>query len=150
YGEKLFWRSNDRDENDALLSIITRRVKQAVKRKFENGDLFKYYLSGITPKEFISYTWRKPRDVIRFFSKAREMYPSTTTLDRGQLTDVLRQYSLDCWEDSKPAAATLLNESGLQALHTVLEESAGLFRDPSFGMSAVKFMEKLKPIHATL
>jgi nucleoside-triphosphatase THEP1 len=150
YGERLFWRSNTRDQNDPLLSIITRRMKGAIRTKFENSDLFKYYLSNISAKDFISYTWRKPRDVIRFFSKAREMFPETTTLDRGQLNDVLRQYSLDCWQDLKPAAATLFNEAGLQKLHALLEENAGHFRDPRFSMSASKFMEKLKPLHATL
>jgi hypothetical protein len=150
YGEKLFWRSTDRDERDPLLSIITRRMRATVGKSFENSDLFKYYLSGLSAKDFISYTWRKPRDVIRFFSKAREMFPQTTTLDKGQLTDVLRQYSLDCWADLKPAAATLLNEAGLQKLQIILEENAGLFRDATFSMPASKFMEKLKPLHTTL
>lgn len=150
YGEKLFWRANQRNENDPLLSIITRRVRATVKKKFENSDLFKYYLANISPKEFLSYTWRKPRDVIRFFSKARELFPEVVILDRGQLMDVLRQYSLDCWEDMKPAAATLLNEAGLQQLHGLMEENAGFFGDPSYGMPAGHFMEKLKPIYATL
>ncbi|WP_148293767.1 P-loop ATPase, Sll1717 family [Azospirillum sp. B4] len=147
YGEKLFWRYRQRDHDDPLISIVTKRIKIAHDNGFTNSDLFKYYMANITPKDLISYTWRKPRDVIRFFSKAREIYPGERLLSQSQISDVLTQYSLECWEDLKPAAATLLNEKGLVRLQTALEEIAPDFNDPNYGMPAAKFIEKLKPIY---
>ena len=42
YGEKLFWRSSQRDHNDPLISIVTLRIKKAYDNGFQNKDLFKY------------------------------------------------------------------------------------------------------------
>lgn len=150
YGERLFWRSSQRDHNDPLVSIITRRIKNAYGNGFDNMDLFKYYLSNIEPKQFISYTWRKPRDVIRFFSKAKEMYPDSSVISQQQLSDILTQYSLDCWEDLKPAAATLLSEASLTRLQFFLEEIASDFNDQSFSMPARKFIDRLRYIYDSL
>lgn len=121
-GYQLSWSTFSVNLDHPLLHLIYQRFKQSIGGAFSFGDFLRVYMKGIDVEEFLNRTWSKPRDFIRFFKCAKELYPNLSSLNRSQLNAVWRRYAQEAWNEIKSSASPFMNGPSIALIE-------GVFRD---------------------
>ena len=91
-----------------LFDLMYLRFRDAIGEGFDKDTFFVVYLSSIEADKFLKRTWSKPRDMIRFFSCAKKLYPNRSSLSMAEQNTVWRNYSQEAWKEIKSAASPFL------------------------------------------
>lgn len=120
YGQALSWATFIAAEDHPIFAVAAKRVELSAQTPCTPSDFLKSYLASVSAHDFVECTWSKPRDIIRFFSKAKELYPNVASMTRGQFMSVFRAYCEDSWREIKTAVSAFLSDDGILELEFVL------------------------------
>ncbi|WP_152664680.1 P-loop ATPase, Sll1717 family [Devosia geojensis] len=121
-GYQLSWSNFPVNLEHPLLHLIYQRFKLSIGEAFRFGDFLSVYMRGVDIDEFMNRTWSKPRDFIRFFKCAKDLYPNLSALNRSQLNTVWRRYAQEAWNEIKSSASPFMNGSSIAALESVFRD----------------------------
>ena len=143
-GHRLSWENFPYDLKHPLFDLMNLRMISRHNTPRRMNCLS--YISNISAKEFLNYTWSKPRDLIRFFRCAASMYPEATTLTQVQINAIMRNYAMQSWNEMQ-AAAAFLSPAGVAKLGDTLAKSAPLIFDGSLVLTVAAFKDIMKPVY---
>ena len=106
----------------------------------------KVYFANIDPNLFLSRTWNKPRDVIRYFNCAKALYPNSITLTSGHANAVFRRYAQEAWNEVKSAASPFLNPEALAVLEDIMRSHTPRWFENE-RMTVDEFAEIVMPVY---
>ena len=130
-----------------LFELILLRFKDAIRDGFSLDKFFTIYLSGIEADQFLQRTWSKPRDMIRFFSCAKKLYPARTSLSPSEQNTVWRNYSQEAWKEIKSAASPFMPPAAISRFEETLRgEAPGIFEGTK-RLEIGAFSEVLRPVY---
>ena len=103
-GVNINWSTYALDRNHPLFHMLYNRFSAAMTRKIIQKQFMAIYFSNIDPNIFLSRTSNKPRDFIRSFKCARELFPRRSTLSNSEANSVWRRYAQEPWNEMKSSA----------------------------------------------
>ena len=130
-----------------LFELIFLRFRDAINNGFDKERFFSVYLSGIEPSQFLQRTWSKPRDMIRFFSCAKKLYPARSSLSPSEQNTVWRNYSQESWKEIKSAASPFLPPAAISRFEETLRGEAPSMFDGSNRLDIKSFSTILRPVY---
>jgi len=146
-GFDLIWSHFPKNRGHPLFDIVYRRFEEALEKPLSRDKFFQIYMNNIDPISFLERTWSKPRDFIRFFRCAKNMYPGKSTLSVSESNAVWRAYSQEAWREIKSSASPFLPPSALTLFEETLAKiSPGVF-DGSVKYNVDEFAEIFRPIY---
>ncbi|CDX63293.1 hypothetical protein MPL3365_90003 [Mesorhizobium plurifarium] len=104
-------------------------------------------MNGIDPEEFLARTWVKPRDFVRFFKCARELYSRKSKLNRGEMNAIWRIYAQMSWNELKSSASPFMNSASIAALENEFRKIVPNIIDKHVTYNYESFIEVLRPIY---
>lgn len=93
------WSTYALNSNHPLFQMLFNRFRAALGNNFNFNDFLRTYFANIEAQVFLSRTWNKPRDFIRFFKCAKELFPNRITLSESEANSVWRRYAQDAWNE---------------------------------------------------
>ncbi len=130
-----------------LFDLIYLRFRDAIGGNFEKEQFFVIYLSGIETDQFLKRTWSKPRDMIRYFSCAKKLYPSRSSLSSVEQNTVWRNYSQEAWKEIKSAASPFLPPAAISRFEEALRGATPRLFDGSRRFDIQSFSAILQPVY---
>ena len=130
-----------------LFDLIYLRFHDAIGDNFNKENFFAIYLSGIESEQFLKRTWSKPRDMIRFFSCAKKLYPSRSSLSPAEQNTVWRNYSQEAWKEIKSAASPFLPPAAISRFEEALRGETPRLFDGSKQFDINSFSRILLPVY---
>ena len=130
-----------------LFDLIYLRFRDAIGGNFDKDTFFVVYLSGIEEDMFLKRTWSKPRDIIRFFSCAKKLYPYRSSLSPVEQNTVWRNYSQEAWKEIKSAASPFLPPPAISRFEEALRGETPRVFDGSRRFDIQSFSEILRPVY---
>lgn len=119
-GVNINWSTYTHNASHPLFDLLFNRFRAAIGKDFTKQKFLSIYFANIDPEVFLSRTWNKPRDFIRFFKCAKEMFPKKATLSDSDAKAVWRRYAQDAWNEMKSSASPFLTPEALSILETTL------------------------------
>lgn len=127
-GQKMMWATYPFDDNHPCFKVVAARIKSSTGADLTGREVRKSYLANVTAEQFLRGVYGKPRDTIRFFKLAAQMYSDSVTLAEKEYKAIFREYSNSSWSDIQASLSTFLPEDAVLALKGVLAEmSANAF-----------------------
>ena len=130
-----------------LFDLVYLRFRDAIAGDFNKDKFFVVYLSGIETDQFLKRTWSKPRDMLRFFSCAKKLYPSRSSLSSSEQNTVWRNYSQEAWKEIKSAASPFLPPAAISRFEEALRGETPRLFDGSKRFDIQTFSTILKPVY---
>ncbi|MER8570847.1 hypothetical protein NKG99_02335 [Mesorhizobium sp. M1409] len=115
-GYNLTWSSFPQNKDHPLFKFIFERFKASIESNFSIGDFFRVYMANIDAEEFLHRTWVKPRDFVRFFKCAKELYSKRSQLSSSEINAIWRIYAQLSWSEIKSSASPFMNSASIAAL----------------------------------
>ena len=145
-GVNLNWSTYALNANHPLFDMLFNRFRAAMNDSLTKRRFMEVYFANIEPGIFLSRTWNKPRDFIRFFKCAKELFPRKVTLSPGDSNSVWRRYSQEAWNEIKSSASPFLNPPALSVLENTLRDHApDWFQNRRISVS--EFASLMKPVY---
>ncbi len=145
-GVNINWSTYALNASHPLFDMLFNRFKSATNGSMKKSEFMSIYFANIDPEAFLSRTWNKPRDFIRFFKCAKELFPNKTTLSDSEANSVWRRYAQDAWNEMKSSASPFLSPEALSLLENILRKNVpDLFVNRK--LTVDEFSEILKPIY---
>lgn len=132
------------NKSHPLFDLILLRFRGAIRNK---STFFNIYLSGMDPDFFLKRTWSKPRDIIRFFSCAKELYPNRANLSTAEQNTVWRNYSQKAWREIMSAASPFLPPAAISRFEITLRGITPGIYDGSERLNINNFSSYLQPVY---
>lgn len=123
------------------------RFRDAIGERFNKDRFFTVYLSGIEPDQFLKRTWSKPRDIIRFFSCAKKLYPARSSLSPAEQNTVWRNYSQEAWKEIKSAASPFFPPAAISRFEETLRGETPSIFDGTNRLDVKSFSAILRPVY---
>jgi len=123
-GININWSTYALTANHPLFDMLYNRFSASMGHRLTKSRFMKTYFANIDPVEFLSRTWNKPRDFIRFFKCAKELFPASVTLSESESHSVWRRYAHDAWSEMKSSASPFLSPDALSVLENTLRKHA--------------------------
>lgn len=146
-GHELTWASFPQNRSHPLFGLMHLRFKNAIGDNFRIEQFFKIYLPNIDPQLFLSRTWSKPRDLVRYFKCAKDLYPNRASLSEAESNAVWRVYSQLSWREILSSASPFLQPSALSRFEQVMAALAPAIFDGSAKYNVTTFGDQLKAVH---
>lgn len=146
-GYQISWSTFAVNLDHPLLHLIYQRFKLSIGPSFNFGSFLSVYFRNIDVHEFMGRTWAKPRDFIRFFKCAKELYPDRSALTESQLNAVWRRYAQEAWNEIKSSASPFMNGPSIAALESVFREVVPKTISSSKKLSYDDFSALMAPIY---
>lgn len=146
-GYNLNWSFFANNKTHPLFELIYKRFRSSIGPEFTMGEFFRIYLNSVDPELFLSRTWAKPRDFVRFFKISREMYPNKSQLSNSEQNAVWRTYSHAAWSELKTSASPFLPPEALSLFETTMRKLTAETIDAKKIYSVSEFEQKLKPVY---
>lgn len=145
-GVNINWSTYALNAQHPLFSMLFNRFKAAIGPDLKISQFMKVYFANIDADAFLSRTWNKPRDFIRFFKCAKELFPTKATLTDSEANSVWRRYAQDAWNEMKSSASPFLSPEALSILESTLRENApDWFQNKR--ITVQEFGEIMRPIY---
>jgi hypothetical protein len=145
-GVNINWSTYSLNASHPLFSMLYNRFKAAMGRDFKMSQFMSVYFANMAPEMFLSRTWNKPRDFIRFFKCAKELFPGKSTLTESDSNSVWRRYAHDAWNEMKSSASPFLSPEALSILENTLRENVPhWFQNKK--ITVQEFGEIMRPIY---
>jgi hypothetical protein len=140
-GQKMLWSTYPFNPEHPCFEVIARRINLSCNSSLRGRDICKYYLANVSADQFLRGVYGKPRDTIRFFKIAREMYPDRVALHEREFKAVFREYANASWADMQASLSTFLPETAVLALIALITNmSANAFNTSlTYAEAATKF-----------
>lgn len=143
-GQKMMWATYPFDDNHPCFQVISARIETSTGTSISGRDVRKRYLANVSADQFLRGVYGKPRDTIRFFKIAAQMYPNSITLTEKEYNAVFREYANTSWSDIQASLSTFLPEPAVLELNAVLHQiSSEAF---NVNITYDEACEKLKPV----
>jgi hypothetical protein len=123
-GVNINWSTYALNANHPLFDMLFNRFRAAMGQSLTKSRFMETYFANIDPELFLSRTWNKPRDFIRFFKCAKELFPRKATLSNSDANSVWRRYAQDAWNEMKSSASPFLSPEALSILENTLRKHA--------------------------
>ena len=123
-GYNLTWSTFPHSRDHPLYRLIYARFKASIKGSFSISDFFRIYLGNTDPAIFLSRTWIKPRDFIKFFKCAKEQYAQKSQLTQAERNAVWRNYAQLSWNEVKSSASPFMNAPSIAAYLRIYSETS--------------------------
>ena len=145
-GVNITWSTYPANKEHPLFKLLFNRFSIGMNESFGQDKFMQLYFANIDPVMFLSRTWNKPRDVIRFFNCAKTLYANHITLTRSQVNTVWRRYAQEAWNEVKSAASPFLNPEALSVLEDVMRTHTPKWFENE-RMTVDEFSEIVKPVY---
>jgi Cdc6-like AAA superfamily ATPase len=146
-GFYLGWSTFPYDEDHPLFQLVFDRFKRTIGQDFSFDDFMRIYMKEMDARDFLSRTWAKPRDFIRFFKCVKEMYGNKFMLKKSEWNAVWRQYSQLSWNEIKSSASPFMNSASIAELEAKFREIVPDIIDKHLSMKFPEFSEHFKKIY---
>lgn len=146
-GYNLSWSTFPANLDHPLFDLLCLRFKRAVGPHFEKRNLFSSYLYGTDAEEFLNRTWSKPRDFVRFFKCAKELYPLKSRLSRSDVNAVWRRYSQEAWNEIKSASSPFMNPPAIARLEGIFRTIVPDLIDKRLKLDVPEFAAIVRPVY---
>ncbi|MFC3324790.1 P-loop ATPase, Sll1717 family [Mesorhizobium cantuariense] len=146
-GYNLSWSSFPQNRDHPLFHFIHERFRLSVQSHFSMGVFFRIYMGNIDPEEFLTRTWAKPRDFVRFFKCARELYSQRSKLTGSEINAIWRTYAQMSWNEIKSSASPFMNSQSIAEMENIFRKIVPNIIDKHTTYSYKTFLEVLKPIY---
>lgn len=123
-GVNLNWSTYALNARHPLFEMLHNRFRAAMGESLTKEKFMSVYFANMDPEDFLSRTWNKPRDFIRFFKCAKELFPKKASLSRPEANSVWRRYAQDAWNEMKSSASPFLTPEALSLLENTFREHA--------------------------
>ncbi len=145
-GVNINWSTYALNANHPLFDILFNRFNAAMGQKLKPKRFMDVYFANIDPIVFLSRTWNKPRDFIRFFKCAKELFPNKITLSSSEANSVFRRYAQDAWNEMKSSASPFLTPEAISILENILRIHApDWFQNKT--ITVAEFGEIMTPVY---
>jgi len=145
-GVNLNWSTYMANSNHPLFHMLFKRFKTATDGSFTRETFMRVYFANIDAFEFLNKTWYKPRDFIRFFKCAKELFPQKVTLTSSDANAVWRRYAQDSWNEMKSAASPFLPPPALVLLESTLRShTPDWFQNKK--LTVAEFAKVMRPVY---
>lgn len=121
YGEAITWEHYPADSKHPIFDFIALRFAIALGKKFTRKKLLDTYLKNIDPEDLLTYTWSKPRDLVRFFKAAQGVDGNTVVIGSEKYKIILRTYCNQAWQECKSALAAFIPADVTPSLENALK-----------------------------
>lgn len=145
YGAAVSWEHYPATKAHPIFDFITLRFKAAIGQGFSKSDLMETYLRDIDPIELLSYTWSKPRDIVRFFKTAQAVDGNTIVISPQKYKTILRQYSEQSWRECKSALAAFVPTEAMPLLERGIKNLVPSQLDGSSDLTLKQFQASMLP-----
>lgn len=122
--QQMLWSTYRFDDFHPCFEVIAARINSSCGTKMRGRDVRKTYLPNMSADQFLRGVYGKPRDSIRFFKLAGQMYPEKVTLDNKDQAAVYRAYSNLAWADMQASISSFLPEASVNRLVALLKGMA--------------------------
>ncbi len=146
-GYHLTWSTFPQNKDHPLFKLIFERFKSSIGDDFRLSDFFRVYMGNIDPDVFLSRTWVKPRDFVRFFKCAKEQYAKKSKLSVSEQNAVWRNYAQLSWNEIKSSASPFMNAPSIAALEHTFREIVPKIMDKLISIKYEEFVEIMVPIY---
>ncbi len=146
-GHELTWSSYPVGKSHPLFELVFFRFKKVIGSSFSKDDFFNIYLANIEASDFLSRTWSKPRDLIRFFKCARKLYPERVMLSKSEVNAVWRNYAQESWKEIKSSASPFLNPEALAKFEEIFSQIVPAVYDGTQKYNIDTFGELFLPVY---
>jgi hypothetical protein len=147
-GVNINWSTYALNSKHPLFEMLFNRFRAAISPTFKMEQFIEVYFANIDPSVFLSRTWNKPRDFIRFFKCAKELFPGKATLTESDSNSVWRRYAQEAWNEMKSSASPFLSPESLSILENTLREHVpNWFQEKNISVS--EFGNIMKPVYET-
>lgn len=149
FGNEISWATFPADLNHPMFDIGARRVDLAVGKNWSGKQFMKACFANYTPTdatEFVSSTWSKPRDMVRFLRTCREMYPQKITLSKPEFSAVFHAASIKAWKEIEMALTSFLSIKGVERVTNLISSNSSASLERGYVGSIDDFLKGLAPI----
>lgn len=148
-GFQLSWSTFAPDMYHPLFQLIFQRFKNSIGPEFQFRDFLGVYLKNIDIEDFIHRTWSKPRDFIRFFKCAKELYPERSRLTKSEANAVWRRYAQEAWNEIKSSASPFMSGPSIAQLESIFRQEIPEALSSPEKHTYDSFVKMMQPIYET-
>lgn len=145
-GVNVSWSTYKANKDHPLFQLLFNRVAAGIPRRMDRRRFMRVYFANIDPALFLSRTWNKPRDFIRYFNCAKTLFPQSITLTQSQANTVWRIYAQEAWNEVKSAASPFLNPAALAVLEDIMRTHTPRWFEND-RMTVDEFAEIIRPVY---
>ena len=145
-GININWSTYAHTKNHPLFEMLYRRFRPDGPAGLTKEQFFSVYFANIDIETFLSRTWNKPRDIIRFFKCAKELFPERVTLTSSEENAVWRRYAHDAWNEMKSSASPFLPPNALSLLEETLRQNMPQWYEGRPKLTVSSFGDTMRPI----
>ncbi|WP_209594309.1 P-loop ATPase, Sll1717 family [Jiella mangrovi] len=146
-GHGLVWSTYPHNREHPLFQLLFKRFQLSMGSDVKFRDFFGTYFKNMPAEMFLSRTWAKPRDFIRFFKCAKDLYPQKSQLSQSEQNALWRRYSEVSWNELKSAASAFLNPPAIETLETIFKKNIPLIIDKHVKYNQPEFRAVLRPVY---
>lgn len=146
-GHQISWATYKNDAKHPLFEVLLKRFQTSIGDNFSLSDLFRVYINSMNAEQFLARTWSKPRDIVRYFKTARDLYPNKSRLNGKEVNAVWRQYSLASWSEIRTSASPFMSPAAIQVFDEQMREAANAILNEKRSLVYSEFEELMKPVY---
>lgn len=147
YGKEISWESHVYEKSHPVFDLITSRLQLTFGEEFKKNTLFSRFFPSNSHFDFLSYSWGKPRDIVRFFKSAKESYPNNYKLTKQEVSSVLRKYSNSAWQDIRSALTAFVPKDAIPALEQCITIMTKKTFEEGYKYTLQNALKELEPAH---
>lgn len=124
YGHEISWEAYSYDKSHPIFDLMLARLQLSLGSDFDRASFFIRWMPDEDARLFLEYAWGKPRDIVRFFKAAKDLYPNNGSIRGKEFNAVLRKYSNLAWQDIKSALTAFVPKQAISELEHALQKLA--------------------------
>lgn len=147
YGKEISWESHVYNRSHPVFALMNSRLQLSFGPSFTKRQMMARFFPDMAFEDFLKYSWGKPRDIVRFFKSAKELYPNNYKLTHQEFSSILRKYSNLAWQDLRSALTAFVPKESISSIETVIATMAKKTFEPGGRYDLHTTLQALKPVH---
>lgn len=150
YGKEISWESHVYNRSHPVFALMNSRLQLSFGAGFTKKQMMSRFFPDMTYDDFLKYSWGKPRDIVRFFKSAKELYPNNYKLTHQEFSSVLRKYSNLAWQDLRSALTAFAPKESISSIEAVIAMMAKRTFESGGRYDLPAALEALRPVHESM
>lgn len=150
YGKEISWEVHAHDIRHPIFDLMASRLAINYGKQFGKSIMFDNFFPNNKYIDFMQFSWGKPRDIVRFFKSAKELYPNNSKINKDEFSSILRKYSNSSWQDIRSALTAFVPKDSLISLEKSLTNIASEFYKDRDNFSKQKILTLLEPAYTNM
>lgn len=123
-GQQMSWTTYPYNNRHPIYDVIAKRIAVSTGVEIDGHNISGGYLANVGDDQFLRLVYGKPREAVRFFNIAKQMFGNKTTLLTSDFSAAAREFSNQSWRDMRASLASFMSEENLLKLTALLRKFA--------------------------